>query len=75
MTTASSRSRADAPGAYDYRLVEVKGDAEGITYDKTVFTYHVVVTDDGNGQLQVEWTVGETGAPVFQNVFVKPEDL
>lgn len=65
----------DEPGTYDYRIVEVKGDAEGITYDETVFTYHVVVTDDGNGQLQVEWTVGETGAPVFQNVFVKPGDL
>lgn len=65
----------DEPGTYDCRIVEVKGDAEGITYDETVFTYHVVVTDDGNGQLQVEWTVGETGAPVFQNVFVKPEDL
>ena len=64
----------DEPGTYDYRIVEAKGDAEGITYDETVFTYHVVVTDDGNGQLQVEWTVGETGAPVFQNVFVKPED-
>lgn len=64
----------DEPGTYDYRIVEVKGDAEGITYDERVFTYHVVVTDDGNGQLQVEWTVGETGAPVFQNVYVKPED-
>lgn len=64
----------DEPGTYDYRIVEVKGDAEGITYDETVFTYHVVVTDDGNGQLQVEWTAGETGAPVFQNGFVKPED-
>ena len=64
----------DEPGTYDYRIVEVKGDAEGVTYDETVFTYHVVATDDGNGQLQVEWTVGETGAPVFQNVYVKPED-
>lgn len=64
----------DEPGTYDYRIVEVKGDAEGVTYDETVFTYHVVVTDDGNGQLQVEWTVGETGAPVFQNVYVKPDD-
>lgn len=64
----------DEPGTYDYRIVEIEGNAAGITYDKTVFTYHVVVTDDGNGQLQVEWTVGETGAPVFQNVFVKPED-
>lgn len=64
----------DEPGTYDYRIVEIEGNAAGITYDKTVFTYHVVVTDDDNGQLQVEWTVGETGAPVFQNVFVKPED-
>lgn len=64
----------DEPGTYDYRIVEVKGAAEGITYDETVFTYHVVVTDDGNGQLKVEWTEGETGAPVFQNVFVKPAD-
>ena len=64
----------DEPGTYDYRIVEVKGDVEGVTYDETVFTYHVVVTDDGSGQLKVEWTVGETGAPVFQNVYVKPED-
>lgn len=64
----------DEPGTYDYRIVEIEGNAAGISYDKTVFTYHVVVTDDGNGRLQVEWTVGETGAPVFQNVFVKPED-
>lgn len=28
----------DEPGTYDYRIVEVKGDAEGITYDETVFT-------------------------------------
>lgn len=64
----------DEPGTYGYRIVEVKGDAEGVTYDETVFTYHVVVTDDGNGQLKVEWTEGKAGAPVFQNVYVKPED-
>lgn len=64
----------DEPGTYDYSIVEVKGDAEGVTYDETVFTYHVVVTDDGNGQLKVEWTAGKAGAPVFQNVYVKPED-
>ena len=64
----------DEPGTYDYRIVEVAGDAEGVTYDETVFTYHVVVTDDGSGKLKVEWTAGETGAPVFQNVFVKSED-
>lgn len=64
----------DELGTHDYSIVEVKGDAEGVTYDETVFTYHVVVTDDGNGQLKVEWTEGKAGAPVFQNVYVKPED-
>ena len=64
----------DEPGTHDYSIVEVKGDAEGVTYDETVFTYHVVVTDDGNGQLKVEWTEGKAGAPVFQNVYVKPEE-
>lgn len=64
----------DEPGTHDYSIVEVKGDAGGVTYDETVFIYHVVVTDDGNGQLKVEWTEGKAGAPVFQNVYVKPEE-
>ena len=42
----------DEPGTYDYRrIVEVKGDAEGVTYGCDG-VYHVVVTDDGNGQLE-----------------------
>lgn len=62
----------DEPGEFDYQIVEVKGDAEGVTYDETVFTYHVVVTDDLAGQLHVEATEGETGAPVFRNTYEKP---
>ncbi|WP_072414928.1 Spy0128 family protein [Collinsella phocaeensis] len=64
----------DRAGAYDFRIVEVAGDAEGIEYDKTEFTYHVVASDldeKGNhtGKLEFEITEGETGAPVFRNTF------
>lgn len=64
----------DRAGAYDFRIVEVAGDAEGIAYDKTEFTYHVVASDlddRGNhtGKLELEITEGETGAPVFRNTF------
>lgn len=63
----------DAPGEFDYQIVEVKGDAEGVTYDETVFTYHVVVSDNGKGNLEASWTVGDAGAPVFENVYDAPE--
>ena len=59
-------------GEHDYTIREVKGDAEGVTYDETEFTYHVVVSDPGDGQLVVEWTEGENGAPVFKNTYTKP---
>lgn len=64
----------DRAGAYDFRIVEVAGDAEGIEYDKAEFTYHVVASDldeKGNhtGKLEFEITEGETGAPVFRNTF------
>ena len=36
---------------YTYTLSEVKGDAKGMTYDATVYTITVTVSDDGNGQL------------------------
>lgn len=63
----------EEPGEYDYRIVEVQGSAEGVTYDSTVFAYHVVVTDDSNGRLEVAWTEGETGAPVFHNSYSASE--
>lgn len=54
----------DAPGEFDYQIVEVEGDAEGVTYDETVFTHHVSVIDNGKGNLEAAWTGGETGDPV-----------
>ncbi len=58
-------------GEFDYEIREVKGDAEGVTYDDQVFTYHVTVTDPGKGKLKVEWAQGDNGAPVFKNVYEK----
>lgn len=36
---------------FQYTLSEVKGSAEGMTYDETVYTITVTVTDDQNGKL------------------------
>ena len=60
------------PGEFDYEIREIKGSAEGVTYDDEVFTYHVVVTDNGKGNLEAEWTAGDNGALVFVNAYEKP---
>ena len=62
----------DAPGEYDYRVAEVVGDAEGVTYDETVFAFHVSVTDDGAGHLEATLAQDDAGALVFENVYVAP---
>ena len=62
----------DEVGEHDYEIAEVKGDDATITYDKATFTYHVSVTDDGNGSLVAIWTAGENGDPVFRNVYTEP---
>lgn len=64
----------DAPGTYEYTIYEVKGDAEGVTYDDATIAVKVVVTDNGKGALEVtELTYdGKTELPVFTNTYVKP---
>ena len=60
------------PGEHDYEIAEVAGDAEGVTYDDTVHTVHVSVTDDAaTGSLATAWSYGENGAPVFHNTYVE----
>lgn len=62
------------PGEHDYEIVEVAGAAEGVTYDTTVHTMHVSVTDNiQTGTLAVAWAYGENGAPVFTNTYTAPE--
>ncbi len=64
----------DAAGTYEYTISELKGDAEGVTYDDATIAVKVVVTDDGKGALEVtELTYdGKTELPVFTNTYVKP---
>lgn len=66
----------DAAGTYEYTISEVKGDAEGVTYDDATIAVKVVVTDNGKGALEVtELTYdGKTELPVFTNTYVKPVD-
>lgn len=64
----------DAASTYEYTISEVKGDAEGVTYDDATIAVKVVVTDNGKGALEVtELTYdGKTELPVFTNTYVKP---
>ncbi len=62
-------------GEYHYTVSEVKGDAEGVTYDETEHAVVVRVTDNGEGQLlaAVDYGDGEQGV-VFTNTYTKPEE-
>ena len=67
----------DEPGTYVYTISEVKGDENGMTYDKSVFTATVNVVDAGEGNLKasVAYTKGDKSVEdiVFNNTYKKPE--
>ncbi len=54
-------------GTYTYHLTERKGSDPGITYDETVHTVTVVVTDDGLGQLHATVQYPGEQVPAFVN--------
>lgn len=64
----------DQAGTYEYAISEVKGNAEGVTYDETTYAVKVVVTDGGEGKLNVtELTYnGKAELPVFANSYTEP---
>lgn len=62
------------PGTHTYEIAEVKGDLDGVTYDETVHTVTVSVSDDGKGNLTFTHEFGETGEPVFVNTYKKASD-
>ena len=66
-----------AAGTYTYTMAEVKGDAEHVTYDETVYEIQVVVADDGKGSLYIEaLTVNgdaENTDMIFRNFYNVPE--
>ena len=43
---------AAAPTTYTYTVSEVKGNAEGVTYDESTYTFAVNVQDNGTGKMQ-----------------------
>lgn len=64
----------DTVGEHDYRIVEKTGQLKGITYDQTVHTMHVNVTDNGYGQLKASTSYDNTSkTPVFHNTY-QPKD-
>ena len=58
-------------GTYQYTIVEVSVSDKTVTYDNSVFTATVNVTDDGKGNLNAEVVYDKT--PVFTNE-VKAKD-
>lgn len=62
-------------GEHDYRIVEKTGQLKGITYDQTVHTMHVNVTDNGYGQLKASTSYDNTSkTPAFHNTY-QPKDV
>lgn len=69
-------------GVYDYTISEVLPQdddskagvqSENVTYDETVFTVRISVTDNGEGGLVVSDPIyGEAGSPVFHNTYTEP---
>ena len=72
-----SELKYDKAGEYVYTVSEVKGDDEDITYDESVYTITVNVTDDLVGQLHAETSItkGEetVDSIVFNNIYTEPE--
>lgn len=66
------------PGDYIYTVTQVKGDADYVTYDDTVYTVTVRVTNDGKGGLVAEiWAVGDQSTQkseevLFSNRYAPP---
>lgn len=67
----------NAEGTYVYTLEEVKGNAEGVTYDKTKYTITVTVTDV-NGELKATTEILKDGKAAeelkFVNSYEAPEE-
>ena len=58
----------DIGKTYNYKLTEVKGNVEDMTYDETVYDVTVAVTQDAvTGELKA--TVTQTAKAVFTNVY------
>ena len=61
------------PGTYVYNIQEIPNGVGGITYDDSIYTVTVDVTDDGSGKLAAETSITKDGtaadAIVFDNSY------
>lgn len=66
----------EAPGTYTFRISEVKGTEEGMTYDEGAYTVTVTVVDNEKGQLEASLSYTKNGEAVeaieFCNTFTEP---
>ena len=66
----------DEAGVYTYTVREVKGSATGVTYDETVYTVTVTVTDNLDGTFKVEYAYQKGNANAeaitFVNTYTAP---
>ncbi len=67
----------DTAGVYTYTVREVQGSEKNVTYDKTVYTVKVTVTDnlDGTFSVAYAYTAGEASAEriAFVNTYTAPQ--
>lgn len=65
----------EAPGTYTFRISEVKGTEEGMTYDEGAYTVTVTVVDNEKGQLEASLSYTKNGEAVeaieFCNTFTE----
>ena len=62
-----------AAGEYTYTVREVKGNLGGVTYDETVYSIVLTVTDNGNGTLSVSRKEGTPESVTFNNSYKAAE--
>lgn len=66
----------DDAGKYEFTVKEVKGNDQNVTYDESVFTVTVTVTDNLDGTLELEYDYanedGKVEKIVFNNKYTEP---
>lgn len=60
-------------GEYTYTVREVKGTLGGVTYDETVYSIVLTVTDNGDGTLSVSRKEGTPESVTFNNTYKAAE--
>ncbi len=65
---------ADVGETYTYKLSEIKGNVNGMTYDETVYEIVIAVTQNDEGELELTVTREGTGDFTFENTYVPEPD-